>query len=304
MLSILIPNFNDNCQNLVYSLAQEIEKLDVEVELIVGDDASTDTEIQNSYYQLENLPYVRLIKNKTNLGREKTRVLLARAAQYNWLLFLDADVIPQKKNFIDLFIKQITKDENTDVIFGGIKYQEKPTNTQFLLRWKYGKENEAQSLKQRKNNTYKSLVTGAICIQKHVFLEYTLVLDHVYGLDMVLAYQLKKAKTAIKHINNAVFHLGLENNETFVHKTEDALKSIILLENKNIISNNFRPIQQAFLKLKKLKLISSCNLIYKTLAKLLVLNLKSNSPNLFCFNLYRMLYFCHLKQVNSLDNEN
>ncbi|GGE33360.1 glycosyltransferase family 2 protein [Psychroflexus planctonicus] len=303
MLSILIPNFNDQCQNLVYSLVDEIEKLNAQIEIIIGDDASTLAHITETYTKFEEFTNVHIIQNQSNLGREKTRIKLADEAKNNWLLFLDADVFPQQKNYISNYVEAIQKNNELDVIFGGIAYQEKPKDKNYLLRWKYGKAREEQNLIARTENKYRSLVTGAICIKKSVFLKHSTVLEHIYGLDILLAYQLKKANANVLHINNPVFHLGLETNSVFLSKTKDAWKSLILLEDKNLISKDFRPIQKAYLKLKKLRLLNLCKWLYKLFHVILCKQITGKSPSLFWFDVYRMLYFCYLKELKSIENE-
>ncbi len=303
MISILIPNYNYDCQNLVQVLIEEIKELDTPIEIIIADDASTSKKIRSSYAVLENFSQIRIIKNETNLGREKSRLLLAREAKYNWILFLDSDVIPKEKKFIRNFLTSILKFNEIDVVFGGINYETKPKDAQLLLRWMYGKKNEEKSLAKRLKNPYNSLVTGAICIRKSVFIEHSVVLDHIYGLDILLAAQLCKANAKVLHINNPVYHLGLEANATFLLKSQDALKSIILLEKKKLLPPNFRPIQNAYLKLKKLRLLGICNWIYSWSEAFLIKACTEKTPNLVYFKIYRMLYFCYLKKTNSIKNE-
>ncbi len=53
----------------------------------------------------------------SNIGRSAIRNLLAKDANYDLLLFLDADVIPVKDDFISKYITAFT--ESTQLIFGG-----------------------------------------------------------------------------------------------------------------------------------------------------------------------------------------
>ena len=303
MISILIPNFNYNCQELVQNLADEAEQLQTEIEIILGDDASTLTSLHAIYHQLEKLPNLQIIKNEINLGREKTRVKLAHQAQFNWLLFLDADVLPKKKNFIGSYIEAVQTHEGVDVVFGGIAYHEKPKNNEYLLRWKYGKAKEEQSLASRKKNRYRSLISGAICIKKSVFLKHSSVQHNRYGLDVFRAYQLQIAKAKVIHIANPVLHLGLETNTAFLAKTKESWKSIIFLENENFISKDFRPVQKAYLKIEKYGLLRFVNLLYAIFKNFLIKKSTGNNPSIFWFDVYRMFYFCHLKTQKYLKNE-
>lgn len=300
MISILIPNYNYNCQALVQRLWNEIEQHSLKVEIIIGDDASTNEELSKVYQNFATQNKVQIFKNEHNLGREKTRLQLANKAMYKWLLFLDADVLPKDSNFIQAFVQAIETTQS-DVIFGGIAYQHQLANQDYLLRWKYGKAKEERSLSQRMQQPYRSLVTGAICIQKSVFIENTKLDDNRYGLDIALAYQLQQKNAHVLHIENPVYHLGLESNFAFLSKTKKGIESLVLLEKNGLISNDFRPIQKAYGLFKKMKLLVLCQLFFRYLNKPLEKNLCGKRPIMFFFDVYRMLYYCHIK-LNTKNN--
>ena len=98
MLSILIPTYNTDITALVTSLLDQTRESGVVYELIFCDDASSLYQEQNS--ALTAQPNVCALINKTNLGRTATRSKLAKNAKYDWLLFLDADVLIENKQFI------------------------------------------------------------------------------------------------------------------------------------------------------------------------------------------------------------
>lgn len=303
MISILIPNYNYDCQNLVQVLIEEIKELDTPIEIIIADDASTNSQLLQIYNEIQQSEYVRILKNDDNYGREKTRSILAKNAKFNYLLFLDADVLPKQNNFIKNFIDVILKQNDAQVIFGGIAYAAKPKNPDLWLRWLYGKVNEEKSLTTRKKDKYRSIVTGAICIQKNLFLKYNTLLIDLYGLDITLAYQFKKAKLNVIHIENPVLHFGLESNATFLQKTKEAWKSVILLENKGLISRDFKKVQQVYLNIEKIGLANFFKSLFKLSQVSLEKNISGKNPKLFLFTIYRMLYFCYLKKTNSIKNE-
>ncbi len=102
MLSILIPTYNYNIVALVSEIHRQISNTEIPFEIICLDDASTVFVAENLVVQqLQNTQYQIL---QTNVGRSKIRNLLAQKAQYDWLLYLDADVMPKHHDFIERYI--------------------------------------------------------------------------------------------------------------------------------------------------------------------------------------------------------
>ena len=90
MISVLIPVHNYLITTLVQSLHKQLTVEKIAFEIICLDDASTDkkfTKINKKIRELEGVKYNLL---KTNIGRSAIRNKLAKIAQYEWLLFLDA----------------------------------------------------------------------------------------------------------------------------------------------------------------------------------------------------------------------
>ena len=131
MLSILIPTYNYNVYPLAIELEQQALALGVDFEIIFLDDGSfSDLNIGNQ--KINALTNCKFIEAKKNRGRTATRQHLAETAQYQWLLFLDADTFPTHSNFIKNMIAEINT--NIDVIFGGIIYEKTKPSKEKLLR--------------------------------------------------------------------------------------------------------------------------------------------------------------------------
>src|SRR5690606_14920925 len=157
MLSILIPTYNFNITNLVDTLSSQLEQVDFAFEILVLEDGSTINElieVNKSITQFSNYHY---IQHTTNKGRTATRQALAKAAKYNWLLFMDADVLPQNENFIQHLD---IENQNADVVFGGITYQKNKPEKAKVLRWKYGKSRENRPVSERIKAPYLSIISG------------------------------------------------------------------------------------------------------------------------------------------------
>mgnify|MGYP002016117140 CR=1 FL=1 len=131
---------------LVKALRHQAHNMDIEHEIIIYDDASTPSEFQSIYNDIDTFEHCRCIRGQENKGRTFARNLLANNARYDTLLFLDADVLPLKKTFLKDYLACAKK---TTVVCGGGDYEEKLKDKEHVLRWAYGKKREARSVHER-----------------------------------------------------------------------------------------------------------------------------------------------------------
>ena len=293
-ISILIPTYN----YLVYPLVKELQSqallLNTPFEIIVVNDASKLYNEQNlALSKLENVHYIQL---ENNLGRTKVRQLLAQKANFDWLLFMDADVIPKKSSFLDIFLQ--TLDTNKmQCVFGGISYQEELPHKNYALRWYYGRKREHLSLSIRNKNPYVTINSGCFLIQKSIFNSINEKLSQIdrYGLDLYFKELLKQESVSVKHIDNEVIHLGLESSEHYIKKSLEAVETLYFLEKNKYIKENEYPLQKTFISLKKYHLIKITHGVYALSKKWMEKNLKSTMPNLRVFDFYRLGFYIQLK---------
>lgn len=289
MVSILIPIYNYNVMPLVKTLAEQADDLAITYEIIIWDDASTQFVDKNE--ALLSRSEIQYYKNSTNSGRTFTRQQLALKARFDTLLFLDADVMPVS----DLFLKNyIDQDIDADLLVGGISYYSDPPTADKLLRWTYGKNREARTAVDRNRNPY-FVTSPNIWIRKELFLSINPSLDNRYGMDNVFSYQLLKNGSKIKHVDNPVYHLGLEENSVFLSKSIRAVETLIEQESKGNIPPGFTSLQKAFIKLKRWYLPSLFLLLIGPFIESFERNLLSKKPNLFYFDLYKLYHYTRLK---------
>lgn len=297
MLSILIPTYNYDVTNLVTEIHKQCKETAIPFEIIVSDDASNNKGFISKNNSIISLSNVSLISNTENLGRTANRNRLVKSSNYSWLLFLDADVMPDSKYFINNYVKQI--DNNFDVIFGGIAYSEKkPLEKEKILRWHYGKEREAKPVSLRKKKPY-FIISQNLLIKKEIFIKANTLVENHYGLDNFFSNKLKNMNAAILHIKNPIIHHGLENTEVFLEKSLQSVKSTFILEKEGLLDYDLRPIQQSYLKLKKWRLTRLFNWFIGLFKNMMEINFKSNKPNLLWFDLYRLHYYIKLKRAEN-----
>ena len=292
MLSILIPTYNYLIVELVNRVHKQAITATIPFEIIIIDDCSTNKDIINANKIINGLEFCTYIQNDNNLGRTASRNILAIKAKYNLLLFLDADVLPKYNDFINRF--ELSINTNPKVIFGSVCYNKEKPKPDQLLRWKYGHHRETKSVEDRLQNPY-TIVSSSLLIDKEVFFENNTLNSNTYGLDILFSGNLSMNNVKVKHIDNPVFHLGLESNNTFLKKSLEAVKSSYLLEKNNQIKKDLRPLQKSYLLLNKWKVDGIFCDFFKLLKKPIKSNLLSNNPSMFLFDLYRLQYFIELK---------
>lgn len=292
MLSILIPTYNYNITKLVESLSLQLENKPFPFQILVLDDCSSNLKISEANKSIEQSTNCYYLQNTHNKGRTATRQALAEIAKYNWLLFMDADVLPKSNNFIQNFD---IENQTADVVFGGISYDEKKPDKEKILRWKYGKAREAKPVSEREKIPYLSIISQCFLIKKSVFLKANDFHDNVYGVDVLFAQNLEKMQVSVLHFENPIVHLGLESSESFISKTKKGLKSLYLFEKENKIPKDYRPIQNAYLSLKRNYFLNLFIFTIKLFKPQIEKNLRGKTPSLFLFDLYRLYYFSQLK---------
>jgi len=292
MLSVLVPTYNYNAFTLIKKVHEQLEKIGIEFEIICLDDASkklfTDNEKINS---LNNCHFIPL---NFNIGRSKIRNLLAKKAKYDWLLFLDADVLPKDNNFISKYLPYLN--EEIKIVNGGILYQEEKPEQIKLLRWLYGKSRESIAPEERKKSPYLRLLTLNFLIHKSIFevVSFNETIPNLRHEDTLFSYNLMQKRIKVLHIDNPIYHLGLDPFEKALNKENESLIALKYLIDKQLISPNYVSISNLYIKIKNLKLRFVLVFFHKITNKFLIKNLSGTHPSLFIFDLYRLGYLCSI----------
>ena len=293
MLSILIPSYNYNALSLVSEIHNQAKRTEIPFEIICLDDASTNLFSENEKINhLANCNYEML---KQNIGRSKIRNLLAHKAQYDWLLFLDVDVFPKDEDFIDRYVPFLN--DEIKIVNGGILYQSEKPEKSKVLRWVYGKNRESIHFTERQKNPYLSFLSLNFLIHKSFFskVSFNESLPNLRHEDTLFSYDLMQKKITIEHINNPIYHLGLDHFEVAIKKEKESLIALKNLIDNNLLDPNYIKIAKVFEIIKTLKLVFIFNFFYKMTRSIILKNLSSNKPILFLFDLYRLGYLSSLQ---------
>jgi hypothetical protein len=293
MLSILIPIYNFDITQLVVELKKQINNLDNTVEIIAFDDHSSHyIEKNKKTAQKYNLNYDYL---ERNLGRSRIINLLAKNANFEYLLILDCDVSPKSNLFLSKYLSEISLE--TEAIYGGRKHEFIKENEK-KLRWKYGFYKEDKIVLERLKNPYLSLLTNNLLIKKSLFesIRFKETITNYGYEDTLFAYELKKKHANIKHIVNPVIHKDIDENLVFVGKTEMALKNLKTIYRSKLIPSKEIKLLKVYEKLKSFKIERLFTKLFLRFEDNIKKRLISDRNTLFLFTIYKLGYFCKINE--------
>ncbi len=232
MLSICIPVYNTDCSALLDLLAKQIAQLEETVEVLVCDDFSTNyTQENEAVCQRNGFSF---FKNKENLGSISTRIKMAKSSRFNWLLFIDSDMMPVHNKYLLNYIRNI---KSASVVFGGYRYKKDNRKTQ--LRKNYGISREEKTANERNQKPFKYVFSGNMLIQKEIFIKIIKDPSNCYAYDLLLGERFNNNKVKLLHIDNGTFHLGIEDNISYLKNQMNGAKLLrAWFENDEINSDH------------------------------------------------------------------
>jgi hypothetical protein len=282
-ISILIPVYNHDVNELVNSLSYQAEELGIPYEIRCYDDFS-EQNFRKQNKEIEKRPNTIYVNLPQNIGRSKIRNKLAKESKFNQLLFIDCDSHIVNEQYLKNYL---TADKKHKVIVGGTIYT-KSFNPKYSLRLAYGKEREEKSAGVRMKSPYQHINLNNIFLYKEIYLQN--ILDEsiaTYGHeDTKFGYSLKKKNILINHLDNPVEHAGLETNPEFLKKTTEGIKNFLKITNEGYGLES--KLYKSFSFIKKYKLDNLFNFYYYLQKNNIKKNLLSEHPSLFYFDLFKL----------------
>lgn len=296
MLSILIPNFDEDVTQLVHDLHTQARELETDFEILICDQAST-TEHFEANSKLSELGNVNYFKWNDRPGRAANRNHLADMAKGEWLFFIDSDAALIESDTLDRFWKAKHWES---VICGTMYYLPEPPSERYILRWTYGREREMQSPIDRSRDPYQSFISFAFLIGKDSFnaVRFNEGITEYGHEDTLFGHDLKKGLIRPMHIDAKVLHLGLIPAADFLEKTRQSIRSLVLLEENGLAKDYFRVVN-VYKKFKRWGLTGGLVSYFKLRRGTMERQLASSVPSLRTFDLYKLCYFACLMRDSS-----
>ena len=290
-LSILIPTYNDLCVTLVDALRKQAEATGIMYEILVGDDGSWDASVVAENKEIAQWQHCQYLIQPKNIGRSAIRNLLAKEAQYDWLLFIDSDMTMVRPDFINKYISR----EDADVIDGGVTIGGDADALKRNLRYRYEKASEQEhTVEIRQQNPYRDFHTANFFIRRDLMLSHPFdERFRYYGYeDVLFGKQLRADHIAITHIDNPMGFCTFESNPDFVSKTEEGLRTL----------HQFRDELRGYSRMLTLidgihipLILSLIRLFHRLFGSLIRRNLCGPYPSVRLFSLYKLGYYLTIK---------
>ena len=229
-LSILIPVYNWDISPLLEKLSGQCDKAGVQerVEIRVIDDGSS--EKFDNAASAEQFTLVMYQEFSVNRGRVAVRNELLGHARGEYILLLDADMLPDHDGFIEKYLSMAR--DKYEIVCGGISYlqvtEANASNASFYL-YKSGKT-EALPAETRNRTPWRYLFTSNVMLSRDVI--HSIRFDSRfsgYGYeDIEWAIRLVKTHT-VKHIDNSCTHMGVMDKQQVYKKMRESIENYVLL---------------------------------------------------------------------------
>lgn len=298
MISILISTYNYDCSQLLHDLNAQCRILKRTVgascfdfEIILGDDASSDSVAEQTNHLACSAMGCRYLKNNENTGQATLRNKLASEAKFPYLLFIDSDAAVCTDDFVKMYWKHR---DDAQVVVGSIWNPDLTDKRGRELRYRY--ETAAmskRSVEARRKHPYSFISAFNLLIHRDAFMAVRFE-GHCryYGYeDAFFGLELQRKGVSIAHIDNPLVHLGIDTSRSFLCKTETALRTLSTMD--ALMQREAGPSKwhARFQRLHVAGLVAGSFLLLRPLMRW---NLLSSRPSLFLFNVYKLGYYCAL----------
>ncbi len=294
-LSILIPTRNFAPNALVRALARQTNTTYAETEILVLDDASSDTTSINALKTLEQEGVCRVLWQPVNQGRARARNILYKESRGEWLLFIDSDAEVLAPDFL---IRHLADATLADVVCGGLVNPPPPATRGCELRYKY---ETAATRKGRRNaqwrnaHPYECISTFNILVNRRVMdtAPFNDSLNEYGYEDTAFGLSLQRHGFSVLHTDNALLHTGITPSPAFLANTEAALRNLTRLPYDIQCEISVARLAE---RLRNWHLDAPLRLLFRFAKPLLCRNLISQHPSLSFFQLYKLCFLLSLKK--------
>lgn len=293
-LSILIPNYNCVCADLVLGLQKQAEALSLKglwYEIIVADDGSTDARTVDINRVINTFERCSYIINKENRGRAAIRNFLAERGRGEWMLYVDSgNSIPS-----DSFLANYLSLSEADVVCGGIVVGRNDAVWKGNLRYKYElKEEGTHTAAMRSLRPYREFCTCNFMVRRSVVGEVQFDERFTgYGYeDVLFGKRLAEKGVKIFHTDNPVSRGDFEANDVYIRKVEQALQTVVDFADE---LDGYSNIAHAAARITRIVPASLICRLYKLTRPFMLRNLIGYKPSLTVFKLYKL--GCYLTKL-------
>lgn len=215
-MSVLIPYYHDDPSDLLRALMAQSGD---DIEILLYDDGTANAAINAQLQSIAKAgsAAVTLLFAAKNMGRSFARNSLQAAARAPWLLFLDADMMPEHDAFLARYADAI--DANAaDIIFGGFTMPER-VEPEFALHRAFSAGSDCLTAEQRSVFGPKYVCSSNLAVRSAILdaQPFDTAFTGWGWEDSEWAARVA-GKHRLLHLDNPAVHLGLESTDTMLRR--------------------------------------------------------------------------------------
>lgn len=223
--------------------------------LIVYDDGSRDGALTDALKNsVRRYPGpAQLITAAANAGRSHARNRLVDAAHTDWVLFLDADMLPDNADFLARYLDEVTTLASPAIVAGGFSLQQAHIVQDTQLHAAQSLASECLPAATRATEPGRYVFTSNILTHKQVLQSLPFDAGFVgWGWEDV-DWGLRAAhQFTIRHIDNPATHLGLDSDAVLIGKYASSGQNFAHLVSRNAEVMSRTPLYRMARLLKKM----------------------------------------------------
>lgn len=232
-LSVLTPFYRYSPVALLERFGRAPEN----VELVLLDDGSGSAELLANTLAAATATgaSVTVITLSANAGRAHARNRLLEAARGEYLLFLDADMLPDSPDFLSRWLSFI-QTQRPFVAFGGLSLAAVDATPETALHHDMFGRSDCRSADERAKSPAQFTATSNLLVRRDLIEQLPFDKDFVgWGFEDV-DWALRASRAApILHIDNPAAHAGLDDVESLLRKSREAGPNFARLASKHPI---------------------------------------------------------------------
>lgn len=264
-LSVLIPFYRESPVDLLRALSVRDPH---GVEIILLDDGSAMPEItaEVERFMAASPMAVELITLTGNEGRARGRNRLIAAARGAYVLFLDADMLPDNPAFLDRWLYHV---ETTlpAVVFGGFSLHQAPKSRAFAVHKLMAGRSDCLDAEQRRKHPEKYVFTSNLLVRRDVFEAEGFDSGFTgWGWEDVEWAMRVASRYEVGHIDNTATHMGLDSATGLARKYEQSVPNFARVVARHFEVVSAYPSYRVARLLKRLPLIGTVRNLFKALA--------------------------------------
>lgn len=226
-ISITVPFYNCAVAPLAQALSRQAGALPGEFELIFADDGSPQAhwrEALQAVLRDSRVP-AQILSAPQNLGRSAIRNRLIEAARAEHLLFIDADMLPDRDDFLLRYLKLA---DGAELIYGGRSYQRVPPPAPpFRLYHAFSLRTECTPAWQRQRAPARYVMTNNLLVRRELLLTQPFAEEYQgWGYEDT-DWAMGLPERDILHIDNSASHLGLIEERTLLAKMDESAANFL-----------------------------------------------------------------------------